>query len=278
VRREGLALCEGASLVEGDETFAVNLSASTNATIARGAAIGTITDDDVAGPSISSISPSIGPASGGTSVTITGSNLSGATSVTFGGTPGTITSNTATSIVVTTPAHAPGAVTVTVTTAGGSATFSGAFTYTTPAPVVTSVTPGKGPTSGGTNVTITGSNFQLGAAVLFGNLNGTVTAVTPTSITVTTPAHSGGPVDVIVRNPDGQTGAVNNGFIFNPRGDANCDGFITPGDIFYLINYLFTAGPVPACNADANSDGSTTPADIFYLINYLYTNGPAPAP
>ena len=52
------------------------------------------------------------------------------TSVTFGGTTGTVTGVTSASISVTTPAHDNGAtVDVVVTTPGGSATASAAYTY-----------------------------------------------------------------------------------------------------------------------------------------------------
>ena len=76
------------------------------------------------------------PWTGGQSVTINGTNLSGATSVTFGGTAGAITSNTATTIVVTTPAHGIGAVDVVVTTPGGSATSTGGYTYASGIPTL----------------------------------------------------------------------------------------------------------------------------------------------
>lgn len=65
------------------------------------------------------ISPSSGPASGGNTVTITGVNLGGATSVHFGTKSGAIVSNTATQVVVTAPSGS-GAVNVTVTTPGGN--------------------------------------------------------------------------------------------------------------------------------------------------------------
>jgi hypothetical protein len=85
-------------------------------------------------PSISGVSPTTGPTTGGTPVTITGSNLTGATSVTFAGLAATVTSNTSSQIVATTPAGAAGAVTVAVTTGGGTATTASAFTYTSPTP------------------------------------------------------------------------------------------------------------------------------------------------
>jgi IPT/TIG domain len=93
----------------------------------------------VAAPTVSGISPASGPAAGNTSVTITGSNLSNATSVMFGSAAGSIVSDTATQIVATSPAGT-GVANVTVTTAGGTSAASAAdqFTYSTP-PAVTSV-------------------------------------------------------------------------------------------------------------------------------------------
>src|SRR6185503_8775412 len=63
--------------------------------------------------------------------------------------------------------------------------------------------------------------------------------------------------------------------------DANGDSVIDPSDIFYLVNYLFNAGPDPRGEAgmlsgDANGDEVVDPADIFYVVNYLFTDGPAP--
>jgi sugar lactone lactonase YvrE len=80
-------------------------------------------------PTVTTVSPNTGSAGGGTSVTITGTNLLGATGVTFGSNSASITADTATSMTVTTPAGSAGAVNVTVTTPGGAATKTGGFTY-----------------------------------------------------------------------------------------------------------------------------------------------------
>lgn len=80
-------------------------------------------------PVITDISPCFGPTAGGTSVTISGENLSGATSVAFGNTAGTITSNSATSIVVTTPAKSAGLTDVSVATPAGNEIKFDGFQY-----------------------------------------------------------------------------------------------------------------------------------------------------
>jgi hypothetical protein len=71
-------------------------------------------------PTVASIDPTGGPTFGGTSVTVTGTNLAGATAVSFGSTPGTITADSANSVTATTPAGEAGAVDVTVTTSSGT--------------------------------------------------------------------------------------------------------------------------------------------------------------
>src|SRR5262249_54789711 len=57
-------------------------------------------------PSVSSLSASSGTTAGGTTVTITGSNLSGATRVDFGGVPAAFTVNSDSSIIAVSPVHA----------------------------------------------------------------------------------------------------------------------------------------------------------------------------
>jgi len=59
-------------------------------------------------------------------------------------------------------------------------------------------------------------------------------------------------------------------------GDANADGSVNVGDIFYLINHLFANGPSPTGRGDANGDGTVTVGDVFYLINFLFAGGEAP--
>jgi hypothetical protein len=72
-------------------------------------------------PTLTSISPTTGATAGGTSVTITGTNLANATAVDFGSTPGVITADSASSITATSPAGS-GTVDVTVTTPTGTTT------------------------------------------------------------------------------------------------------------------------------------------------------------
>jgi hypothetical protein len=151
---------------------------------------------------IESVTPNVGPEAGGTSVVITGVCFTGATGVLFGTTPATsFTVNSDSTITAVAPA---GVGTVDVTVLGsqscGNATDPGAYTYlpdTTP--IITGLTPVRGPEAGGTVVTITGQNFTDATGVTFDGKAGTSFRVdSDTQITVTTPPHAAATVEVLV--------------------------------------------------------------------------------
>ena len=96
-----------------------------------GTATGTGAYTYVGIPTVTGVSPTLGTILGGTSVTITGTNLTRTTAVHFGATAAaTFTVNSATQITVTSPASsAAGPVDVTVTTPGGTSATSSADIY-----------------------------------------------------------------------------------------------------------------------------------------------------
>jgi len=88
-------------------------------------------------PIVTSIGPSSGPTAGGTAVTITGANLTGATAVEFGAAAATgLKVNSGSSIEAVSPAGT-GKVHVTVISAGGTSATGAADEFTYVAPVVT---------------------------------------------------------------------------------------------------------------------------------------------
>jgi alpha-tubulin suppressor-like RCC1 family protein len=152
-------------------------------------------------PVVSKISPNVGPAHGGTIVTITGSGFTGASSVSFGtGVANTFTVTSDTSIAAVAPAGAPGLVDVRVTTPIATSVIStrDRFKYI---PSVDGIAPDVGPVAGGTVVTITGSGFSTttGATTIkFGTKHATlVQCSSSTTCTATAPAHEAGTVDVV---------------------------------------------------------------------------------
>lgn len=80
-------------------------------------------------PTLTSIVPSSGSTNGGTVVTLTGTGLASTTNVTFGGTTAAFGVISDTTVSVISPTGTAGAVDVVITTAGGSATVVGGFTY-----------------------------------------------------------------------------------------------------------------------------------------------------
>ena len=171
----------------------------------------------VPAPTITSVSPNIGPLAGGTSVTLTGTGFTGTSAVAFGGVSAiTFTVNSDTQITAVTPANSAGLVNVSVTTAGGTGTLASSFTYGS-TPSIASISPNVGPLTGGTLVTINGSGFTGTSAVTFGSTSATsFTVVSDTQITATTPANDVGVVSVSVTNTMG-TGMIPSAFTYgNP--------------------------------------------------------------
>jgi hypothetical protein len=132
--------CPGTSNSDGDHYFCIPKTAGASADLAdvfkaAAAALakgGSRLMQLYPVPVISSVSPTTGTKLGGTSVTITGSFFTGATSVTFSGTAATFTVNSDSSITATSPAGpANTTVDIRVTTPGGTTTnlASDNFTY-----------------------------------------------------------------------------------------------------------------------------------------------------
>lgn len=153
-------------------------------------------------PSVTGIAPAMGPAGGGTPVTVDGTNFSGpgwaVTGVSFGGVPAASYSvASATSLVAVAPPGS-GVVDVTVSTRAASDGY-GETSATTPAdrftavpaPAVTGISPARGSMKGGTPVTITGTGFSgsgfTATSVSFGGVPAVFSVTSPTTIVATSP-------------------------------------------------------------------------------------------
>ncbi len=134
-------------------------------------------------PTITTFTP-ISTGTGGV-VTITGTNFSGATAVSFGGTAAA-SFNVANSTTITAVVASGASGSVTVVTPGGTANRTGfIFTLLT---IINSFNPTSG--SPGTVVTITGANFNPVATnniVYVGGVQATVSAATSSTLTITIP-------------------------------------------------------------------------------------------
>jgi hypothetical protein len=94
-------------------------------------------------PTITALGTASGPTAGGTSLTITGTDLEGASAVGFGAEPASsFTVDSESQITAVAPAAAAGTTRLSVTTAAGKATSSQSFTYLAPTSAApTSATP-----------------------------------------------------------------------------------------------------------------------------------------
>ena len=155
-------------------------------------------------PTVTSVSPSSGSASGATKVTIKGTGFVAGATVTIGSAATGVTVVSATEITATTAASAAGSDEVIVSDANGTSSGGPSYTYIAPPPPkVTSVTPSSGTTAGATKVTIKGTGFVAGATVTIGSAATGVTVVTATKITATTAASAAGSDEVIVSDANG---------------------------------------------------------------------------
>ena len=167
-------------------TLPAAIATSATNTAFRGAAFAPVSAVVAPAPTITSFTPTSGAA--GATVTITGTDFTGATAVTLNGAAITgFTVVNATTITFVVPASAASG-TIAVTTPGGTATSTGTFTFVpaASAPTIASFTPTSGPV--GTSVTVTGTNFTGATTV---TLNGVAitgfTVVNATTITFAVP-------------------------------------------------------------------------------------------
>lgn len=196
-------------------------------------------------PAIESVVPSI--ASAGTTVTITGENLTGTSSVSFGGTPAasfSVLSSKSIRAVV----GGGNSGEVSVSTANGNASLGG-FVYTS-APVITSFFPNSA--RPGSELVISGSNFNVTASantVFFGNVKATVSAASTSSLRVTVPP--GAVYSTISVTVNGLTGY--SGSAFFPT--FNGPGLIGPTAFYQKMDSISIAGPTSPTLADVDLDG-----------------------
>ena len=173
--------------------------------------------------------------------------------------------------------------------------IEGLFTVNLQPPLVTGIQPATGPASGGQTVFLSGGYFQEGVTVMFGDQEApTVQRFGPGGdstvlLQVITPPGQGEVEVRAVNTIPGRVESVDSviftyentdGYI---RGDADAGGDVNLTDAVQLLNFLFSGGSMPACEAaaDTNRSGSLDMTDAIQILNFLFLgadNLPAPFP
>ena len=105
--------------------------------------------------------------------------------------------------------------TLVASNSGLASATSNPFTIAPLVPTITSLDVTSGPPAGGTTVVITGTNFATGDTVTFDGVAATnIQVLSSTQISVKTPAHASGQVDVQVLNTNNQGGTLTKGFTY----------------------------------------------------------------
>ncbi len=177
-------------------------------------------------PVVDSVQPPSGTRLGGTPLTIRGQQFDDLATVTIGGLAADdIVIVSQYEITCTTPlagsptAHAEGVVDVVVTNSDGTASTAASpaandFEYLELL-TVAAITLAFGPTTGGTNVQVTGNGFRAGSTLdIGGNPATSVVVQSAELITAVTPAGAAGFADVLVTNPDTDTTLLANGYTY----------------------------------------------------------------
>ncbi|MBI1861918.1 MAG: IPT/TIG domain-containing protein, partial [Deltaproteobacteria bacterium] len=216
------------------------------------------------------LTPTHGPASGGTALTLTGSRFSVGAAVKLGNLACTgVSVVSPTQITCTTPPNMPsGPTDVIVKNADGQiATLSGGFTVDAP-PSVTSVSPNHGPSGGGTTLTFAGNGFVNGTRIFFGAVECPgVVYESSTQVTCVLPALTAGLFAVKATNPDGQFTTLTGGFTADPPpiliSTTPNNGPSSASIIITLAGSNFTTGVSvmiggQTCTNPARSDNGTS--------------------
>ena len=137
-------------------------------------------------------------------------------------------------------------------------------------PSIVSVTPATGSELGGDTVVISGSGFTNPMSVTFGTTNATsVTVDSPGQLTVVTPAHAAGAVNVTVTNAASESATLTNGFTYTGASTALWITKTAPANVATNQPFSYTIsvvnpGPNPATTVSVSDamQAGMTPSNI----------------
>jgi hypothetical protein len=114
------------------------------------------------------------------------------------------------------------------------------------------------------------------ASDVYGRIGSPSGGSNPTPTPTRTPSANPTPTPTPTHTPTPTPTPTSSSCSCTVKGDVNKDCKADAADVFFLIDYLFAAGPRPACSGDMNNNHKVDIDDVFYLLNYLFAGGPAP--
>ena len=250
------------AMLPGSFTYITKSTTSTNSTSS-----GSSTPIAVSGAS-----PTAGPTSGGTVVTITGTGFQAGASVAFGASNSTaVTVTSSTQINAISPPASSGTVAITVTNPDGQSTsLPSGFTYGSGLSLG-SISPSTGPVTGGTTVTILGSGFQSGASVSFGGIAATsVKLVSSTEIQAVSPVSPAGTVTIVVTNSDSQGGTLESAFTYYHTVGLSWTDTSTAVSGYNVYRSSTSGGPYTRLNSNLVSGTAFSDLNVQAGHTYFY--------
>jgi hypothetical protein len=193
-------------------------------------------------PVLNFVNPPRGPSTGGTKVTLGGQNFRPGVKVFFDDIDAKAELVNEITLSLNAPVHDVGVIDIRITNSDGMTTlFPRAFEYIVPppeGPTIQFVSPDKGPTTGGTSVRLSGTNFQKGSKAFVDNREVPTTFIDINFLMITLPLHNPGLVSVRVVNPDGQIAELESSFTY--------EGPVPPPIVkLTLVESIISAGGSP---------------------------------
>ena len=223
------------------------------------------------------VSPQVGPAKGGTRITVTGSHFTAGMQILVGPLAASdVTFVSDSEVEATTPPGSPGLADVTVVAATGSAVGKAAFLYTVKEPEVWAITPDYGSRAGGTYIEILGAGFTQDAMVFIGeNLATGVKVKSYGLITGYAPPNVVGTYDLSVTVSVGLAGLSNAYSYFDPTSwYGGAWGPSIDGAVNVTVFQAGDWGPLEGATVILGSDPGTQYKGLTDVNGHVTLSGP----